>query len=99
MKIPGVTTVAVLISSLTMVGCDNTQFSNSQEEPQTSAEQIVTQMSPREKIGQVLMLDVRNWGKNAAGEPEGVTVLPTELAKAISDYRLGSVILFREKSL
>jgi beta-N-acetylhexosaminidase len=96
MKIPGVTTVAVLISSLTMVGCDNTQFSNSQEEPQTSAEQIVTQMSPREKIGQVLMLDVRNWGKNAAGEPEGVTVLPTELAKAISDYRLGSVILFRE---
>ncbi|MFZ1872638.1 MAG: beta-N-acetylhexosaminidase [Chania sp.] len=79
-----------------MVGCDNTQFSNSQEEPQTSAEQMVTQMSPREKIGQVLMLDVRNWGKNAAGEPEGVTVLPTELAKAINDYRLGSVILFRE---
>lgn len=96
MKIPGVTTVAVLISSLTMVGCDNTQFANSQDEPQTSAEQIVTQMSPREKIGQVLMLDVRNWGKNAAGEPEGVTVLPTELAKAINDYRLGSVILFRE---
>ncbi|OMQ26989.1 beta-N-acetylhexosaminidase [Serratia oryzae] len=96
MKIPGVTTVAVLLSSLTMVGCDNTQVSNSQEEPQTSAEQIVTQMSPREKIGQVLMLDVRNWGKNAAGEPEGVTVLPTELAKAINDYRLGSVILFRE---
>ncbi|MHA7846814.1 beta-N-acetylhexosaminidase [Serratia sp. D1N4] len=86
----------MLISSLTMVGCDNTQLSNSQEEPQTSAEQIVTQMSPREKIGQVLMLDVRNWGKNAAGEPEGVTVLPTELAKAINDYRLGSVILFRE---
>uniref|UniRef100_A0A8W7P979 beta-N-acetylhexosaminidase n=1 Tax=Anopheles coluzzii TaxID=1518534 RepID=A0A8W7P979_ANOCL len=53
-------------------------------------------MSTREKIGQILMLDVRNWGKNAAGEPENVTVLPAELAKVVTDYRLGSVILFRE---
>ena len=97
MKIPGVTAVAVFFSSLTMMGCDNAKVaSSSQQEPQTSAQQIVAKMSPREKIGQVLMLDVRNWGKNAAGEPQGVTVLPTELAKVINDYRLGSVILFRE---
>ncbi|PVZ83959.1 beta-N-acetylhexosaminidase [Serratia sp. S1B] len=96
MKILGVTKVAVLISSLTIMGCDNDKLSTNQQESQASAEQIVNQMSPREKIGQVLMLDVRNWGKNAAGEPEGVTVLPTELAKVINDYRLGSVILFRE---
>ncbi|WP_157798847.1 glycoside hydrolase family 3 N-terminal domain-containing protein [Serratia marcescens] len=64
--------------------------------PQENAARIVAEMNTRERIGQVLMLDVRNWGKGCTGEPVNVTTLPAELAKVIKDYRLGSVSLFRE---
>jgi beta-N-acetylhexosaminidase len=100
MKKIGMTAIAACMAGLAVTSA-YAQMTVSQQQslwaaPKENAEQIVSQMSTREKIGQILMLDVRNWGKNAAGEPENVTVLPAELAKAIADYRLGSVILFRE---
>ncbi|WON77354.1 glycoside hydrolase family 3 protein [Serratia sp. UGAL515B_01] len=96
----GIAAIAVVMAVLAFNSA-LAQLSISQQEPLWSAPrenavQMVSQMTTREKIGQVLMLDVRNWGKNAAGEPKNVTVLPAELAKVITDYRLGSVILFRE---
>lgn len=100
MKKIGMTAIVACMAGLS-VTATAMQLTASQQQhlwaaPKENAERIVAQMNTREKIGQILMLDVRNWGKNAAGEPENVTVLPAELAKVITDYRLGSVILFRE---
>ncbi|MGL5949059.1 MAG: glycoside hydrolase family 3 protein [Aeromonas sp.] len=67
--------------------------------PATSAVQIVNNMSLREQIGQTLMLDFRAWGKNEKDEPLALTKLNKEIAEIIYNYRLGSVILFRENLL
>ncbi|WP_156293588.1 beta-N-acetylhexosaminidase [Serratia oryzae] len=100
MKKIGMTVIAACVAGLSFTTIAVPLTASQQQHlwaaPKENAERIVAQMNTREKIGQVLMLDVRNWGKNAAGEPENVTVLPAELAKVITDYRLGSVILFRE---
>ncbi|OMQ24366.1 beta-N-acetylhexosaminidase [Serratia oryzae] len=100
MKKIGMTVIAACVAGLSFTAIAVPLTASQQQHlwaaPKENAERIVAQMNTREKIGQVLMLDVRNWGKNAAGEPENVTVLPAELAKVITDYRLGSVILFRE---
>lgn len=72
------------------------QWETWSKNPEQSAEKIVTDMNTREKIGQVLMLDIRNWGKNDADESLNITQLPQEIAQVISDYSLGSVVLFRE---
>jgi beta-N-acetylhexosaminidase len=58
---------------------------NTNEEKAAS---IVSQMSLEEKIGQMLMLDVRNWNGPAQ------TVLTPECAQMIKDYHIGGIILF-----
>lgn len=64
--------------------------------PKESAERIVSDMTLREKIGQMVMLDIRRFTPQNGGTPKSVEVLPEQLAKAINDYRIGSVIFFRE---
>ena len=64
--------------------------------PEQSALNIVQGMSFEEKVGQILMLDFRYWGRDAQGNKQPLTQSDTALQKLIQDYHLGSVILFRE---
>ncbi len=53
----------------------------------------VAKMSMEEKVGQMLMPDFRNWeGKN-------VLEMNDDIARLVSDYHLGGVILFRENTV
>ncbi|MGB6129136.1 MAG: glycoside hydrolase family 3 protein [Psychrilyobacter sp.] len=54
------------------------------------AEKIVERMSDREKLGQLMMIDFRNWNKKP------FTVMNSDVKKIIIDYDLGGIILFRE---
>lgn len=52
--------------------------------------QAIEGMTLKEKIGQVLMPDFRNW------DGENVTEMLPEIEQTIMEYHLGGVILFRE---
>jgi len=52
--------------------------------------EIISKMTMREKIGQLLMMDFRNWNSRPFTSMNG------EVKNAISKYNLGGVILFRE---
>lgn len=64
--------------------------------PEESSLFLVQNMSSKMQIGQILMLDFRNWGENENGEPQNMIMLPDKLKNVIHDYALGSVALFRE---
>ncbi len=66
------------------------------QDPSAFAKSFVDNMSAREKIGQVLMLDFRYWGTNADGGAKELTNMTEQLQQVISDYHLGGVVLFRE---
>ncbi|MDV5373170.1 glycoside hydrolase family 3 protein [Enterobacter hormaechei] len=66
------------------------------ESPKAAAAQLVTTMSTEEKIGQILMMDFRHWGVGDDGQKQALTKINSDVAKLITDYHLGSVILFRE---
>ncbi|MGG4610067.1 glycoside hydrolase family 3 protein [Providencia sp. Me31A] len=66
------------------------------KDKQKSAEEIVSNMSEAEKIGQLFMLDFRYWNKDSNGEPAPFLTMNDEVSKVINQYHLGSVILFRE---
>ncbi|PVZ78575.1 hypothetical protein C9426_34605 [Serratia sp. S1B] len=68
MKRIGMTAMMACITAFSIT-CAYAQIPPSQQrslsaESKENAEQIVSQMSTREKMGQVLMLDVCNWGKS-----------------------------------
>ncbi|NPC90721.1 hypothetical protein HOO54_03235 [Bacillus sp. WMMC1349] len=58
--------------------------------------QMVKCMSLEEKLGQMLMLDFRNWQKKEESKPSGLTKMNNEVASIIQQYHLGGVILFAE---
>lgn len=62
--------------------------------PEKRAKQLVTQMTVEEKIGQILLLDIRRW--KTAEETKGLTVLNDEIRSIIRRYHLGNIILFEE---
>lgn len=66
------------------------------KQPTQNAKALVSQMDVEAQIGQVLMLDIRNWGVDAAQNPINVHELPTPLAEMITRYKIGSLVLFRE---
>lgn len=81
----------VLGFSLGMLGCTN--VINSKEDiyiPKIKVKKIVEDMSDREKLGQLMMLDFRYWNKKP------FITMNSEVKKIIGDYELGGVILFRE---
>lgn len=57
-------------------------------------EKMITNMSQKEKIGQMMMLDFRQWTIN--DKFENLTEMNSDLAKIISDYSIGGIVLFRE---
>ncbi|WP_462410907.1 glycoside hydrolase family 3 protein [Neobacillus sp. Marseille-QA0830] len=54
---------------------------------------VIKNMTMEEKVGQMLMPDFRTW------QGQNVTVMNDEMAKLVSDYHLGGVILFRENTV
>ncbi len=56
--------------------------------------EILNQMTLREKIGQMLMVDFRKW--TVAGKEAALLQINPEVTKVISDYKLGGIILFKE---
>ncbi|WP_392562908.1 glycoside hydrolase family 3 protein [Orbus sturtevantii] len=66
------------------------------QSPETSAKQIVNEMSFEEKIGQMLMFDFRKWGLDEQQNKKAVTEPTSDISNIVKQYHLGSVILFRE---
>ena len=60
----------------------------------TDVQKMVSQMSTRDKITQMLMPDFRNWNVN--GQEKGVTSLNPDIRAALKKYKFGGVILFAE---
>ena len=68
-------------------------------EVDSEIEQLIAQMSVREKIGQMVMADFRTWNEdpeNEESEAVPVTGLREELRDAIARCRFGGIILFSE---
>lgn len=64
--------------------------------PQTSAEKIISNMSFEEKLGQILMVDIRSWNNDNNDDKKPFIEINDTVSKMIRDYHLGSIILFRE---
>ncbi|WP_353853954.1 glycoside hydrolase family 3 protein [Bacillus sp. Bos-x628] len=64
--------------------------------PIPNAKQMVQDMSLDEKIGQMLMLDFRNWQTKDESTPTGLTEMNKEVSHIVEKYYLGGVILFAE---
>ena len=56
---------------------------------------LVANMSLRDKVTQMLMVDFRDWGVGGASATD-FTVMNEEVRKIIEDYNFGSIILFAD---
>lgn len=78
---------------------DNKEYKANEEsstEPKNKKiEEKISHMTLDEKIGQMLMLEFRNW-EDENGELKEVTELNDDIKNAIKKYRIGGVILFAE---
>src|SRR5699024_12217728 len=68
--------------------------SGNSDETDTDIDEIIANMSQKEKFGQLIMPDFRNW--TVEGKEVPFTEMNDEVGKIIADYKLGGVILFRE---
>ena len=57
---------------------------------------IIEKMTVREKIGQTIMMDFRNWGKDHDGKDLPFTQMNPAVSNIINDYNLGGIALFKE---
>lgn len=64
--------------------------------PKISAEKITSKMSFEEKLGQILMVDIRSWSHSDNSDKTAFIEINDSVSKMIRDYHLGSIILFRE---
>ncbi len=94
-----------LVFALTLTGGINLPVlaSGENETPaettQGAYDTIISSMSAREKIGQMVMADFRNWNadpENEESKAVPVTELNEEIREAISRDRFGGIILFAE---
>jgi len=93
------TALSVLLSCAFSVNAhvlSQEELDKAYQTPETSAKQLVAEMSLREKIGQLIMLDFRYWGVDENDEPKLVVNVNNEIKQVIRNYDLGNVILFRE---
>lgn len=58
-----------------------------------SIDDIMSNMTLKQKITQCLMMDFRKWN-DESGQAQDMTVLADDAAKIIADYQFGSIILF-----
>lgn len=64
--------------------------------PKISAEKMTSKMSFEEKLGQILMVDIRSWSHTDNSNKTAFIEINDTVSKMIRDYHLGSIILFRE---
>ncbi|WP_145524389.1 glycoside hydrolase family 3 protein [Yersinia vastinensis] len=64
--------------------------------PKISAEKVISKMSFDEKLGQILMVDIRSWSNDNSSDKKPFTEINDTVSQIIHDYHLGSIILFRE---
>lgn len=64
--------------------------------PDNATEHLISTMSFEEKLGQMLMVDIRSWDENNSESKSPFIAMNASIGKMIADYHLGSVILFRE---
>lgn len=72
------------------------ELKKAERSAQKSAENLVQEMSLREKLGQLLMIDMRTWQAGVKAQEQSVTKMTKEHGRLIRTYGIGSVILFRE---
>jgi len=61
-------------------------------------QEIILNLSVKQKIAQLLMLDFRYWGLDEKGDKKEFTQINPEVADIFKNYGLGSIILFRENT-
>ncbi len=59
---------------------------------------IIDGMTVREKIGQLIMMDFRNWGKDHNGKYIPFTKMNSNVSEIINKYNLGGIALFKENT-
>ncbi|WP_186379324.1 glycoside hydrolase family 3 protein [Yersinia massiliensis] len=74
----------------------DSQLKEMWQSPKTAAETLINQMSFEEKLGQMLMVDIRSWNESNTENKTPFITINDNVSKMIKDYSLGSVILFRE---
>ncbi len=65
--------------------------SSSADNSQSKIDEILSSMTTKEKIGQMIMLSIRSWDDKPIS-----TTIPKGVEKMISKYSIGNVILFAE---
>ena len=63
------------------------------KEHMTRVDRLITDMTLRDKVTQMLMVDFRKWGETAESSTD-FTEMNEEVQKIIEDYNFGSIILF-----
>ena len=63
------------------------------EVPLTRVDQIIAEMSLKDKVTQMMMVDFRKWGATVDAATD-FTVMNDEVRKIVEDYNFGSVIYF-----
>ncbi|MFL4556726.1 glycoside hydrolase family 3 protein [Yersinia kristensenii] len=87
----------LLFSSCTYAGViPDAQLKKMWLSPKISAEKIMSKMSFEEKLGQILMVDIRSWSHSDNRDKTAFIEINDSVSKMIRDYHLGSIILFRE---
>lgn len=67
-------------------------------EKENEVEKMVSRMSLREKISQMMMVSFRHWDENIPGreEPQNFTVMNEQVAWIVENYNFGAVIYFSQ---
>ena len=60
----------------------------------TRVDQLLSQMTLRQKITQMMMVDFRKWQQDGESKASDFTQMNAEVQKIVEDYDFGSVILF-----
>lgn len=85
---------------LTVASIGVTTFTSNKEvmaiDSASKAKEIVSNMTLEEKLGQMIMPDLRMWQEDGTKEPSDLTEINSEVAEVIDKYDLGGVILFAE---
>ena len=69
---------------------------NREAKAEDSIDTIIANMTLREKIGQMIMPDFRNWKTEGSSSEVAFTSMNEEVANIMREYHFGGIILFAE---
>lgn len=93
--------LAIFFMNFSLWAADSTrvpaeELKKASRSAQKNAHSLVEAMTLREKIGQLMMLDMRVWQSGTNSQEQPVTKMIKEHGRLIRDYGIGSVIFFRQ---